>query len=220
MNVRYVLSRTPVPDSVLERARFVDVADLPGHQVYENTQALPRFFLVNRIRKTAGMEEAVAALHSPDFDPRVEAIVEGPMDFQGVAAPAAGKVRVLEYRPNRVQLEVDSPAPAFLVTSETHYPGWRASLDGQPQPISYTNVAFRGLPVPAGPPPNPVRVRARDSVVRRRPHRRRVAGHSSLRPLRPLCVFARATCASAPRLATLSSLSAVSTSPSKEGTCP
>jgi hypothetical protein len=150
MNVRYVLSRTPVPDSVLERARLVHVADLPGHRVYENTRALPRFFLVNRIRKTAGMEEAVAALHSPDFDPRVEAIVEGPMDFPGAAAPAAGKVRVLEYRPNRVQLEVDSPAPAFLVTSETHYPGWRASLDGQPQPISYTNVAFRGLPVPAG----------------------------------------------------------------------
>jgi len=80
----------------------------------------------------------------------VEAIVEGPMDFQSGAAAAAGKVRVLDYRPRRVLLEVDSPAPAFLVTSETHYPGWRASLDGQPRPISYTNVAFRGLPVPAG----------------------------------------------------------------------
>jgi len=36
------------------------------------------------------------------------------------------------------------------VTSETHYPGWRAYVDGRPQPIYYTNVAFRGFPVPAG----------------------------------------------------------------------
>jgi len=146
MNVRFVLSRDRLPAS----ARFLHVADLPGHQVYENTRALPRFFLVNRIRKTAGMEEAVAALHSPDFDPRLEAIVEGPVDFQGGPDPPAGNVRVLAYQPRRVLLEVDSPTPAFLVTSETHYPGWQAALDGQPQPISYTNVAFRGLPVPAG----------------------------------------------------------------------
>jgi uncharacterized membrane protein YfhO len=47
-------------------------------------------------------------------------------------------------------LEAEAPAPAFLVTSENHYPGWRAFLDGEEQPLLYTNVAFRGLPVPSG----------------------------------------------------------------------
>ena len=50
----------------------------------------------------------------------------------------------------QVRLSVESERPAYLVTSETHYPGWRAYVDGRPQPIYYTNVAFRGFPVPAG----------------------------------------------------------------------
>jgi uncharacterized membrane protein YfhO len=49
-----------------------------------------------------------------------------------------------------IVLETDSPAPAFLVTSENHYPGWKAEVDGKPQALYYTNVAFRGLPVPEG----------------------------------------------------------------------
>jgi uncharacterized membrane protein YfhO len=57
---------------------------------------------------------------------------------------------VSEYGLQQVRLLVESERPAYLVTSETHYPGWRAYVDGRPQPIYYTNVAFRGFPVPAG----------------------------------------------------------------------
>ena len=56
----------------------------------------------------------------------------------------------MEYRSPRLVLDVESPQPAFLVTSEAHYPGWRAFLDGVETPIAMTNAAFRGLPVPAG----------------------------------------------------------------------
>jgi len=57
---------------------------------------------------------------------------------------------VLRYAAHEVELEVDGSAPAFLVTSEVHYPGWRAWVDGREQPLVLTNGAFRGLPVPAG----------------------------------------------------------------------
>jgi uncharacterized membrane protein YfhO len=56
----------------------------------------------------------------------------------------------LEYAPRRVRLNVESSAPGFLVTSETFYPGWRAFLDGREHKPVLTNVAFRGLAVPAG----------------------------------------------------------------------
>lgn len=150
VNVRYVLSRGPLNAAALERAKFVHVADLPGNQVYENTEALPRFFLVNRVRVVSEMAQAARVLKSPDFDPRSEAVVEGPVDYWSTAALPSGQVRLLDYRPNQVLLEVDAPTSAFLVTSETHYPGWRASVDGRTRSIAYTNVAFRGLPVPAG----------------------------------------------------------------------
>jgi hypothetical protein len=40
-------------------------------------------------------------------------------------------------------------ATRLLITSEADYPGWRASLNGGEIPIIHTNVAFRGLQIPA-----------------------------------------------------------------------
>jgi len=140
--IRYLLSRSP-----LVHPGFVHTADLGAERVYRDANALPRFFLVSRLRHARNMEEAAALLRSRDFDPRTEAIVEGAAPLP---AGAVGAVRVLQYAPRRVLLEVDTPGPAFLVTSEAHYPGWHARLDGSEQPIYYTNVAFRGLAVPGG----------------------------------------------------------------------
>jgi len=119
--------------------------------IFENPGALPRFFLVNRIERAANMEQAVALLRSNQFDPRAVAVVEGDVAFNGAAAGAAeGIVKAVDTGNSRLILEVESPQPAFLVSSEVHYPGWRAFVDGVEKPIVMTNAAFRGLPVPAG----------------------------------------------------------------------
>jgi hypothetical protein len=146
-NIRYLLSRTPVEQSRLEAARLRHVADLPGRRIYENLEALPRFYLVGRVRQVSGLDEAARALRDPSFDPREQALVEG---RPTVAGGAGGRVTVISYRENAVELEVETGQPAYLVTSETHYPGWKAWVDGRETPIYYSNVAFRGLPVPAG----------------------------------------------------------------------
>jgi hypothetical protein len=127
------------------------VLELPGTHIYENPGVLPRFFLVNRVRRAANMDQALATLRSRDFDVRAEAIVEGPLqDDRGAAAAVAGNVRVLEYGARQFELRTDAATPAFLVTSETAYPGWRAWVDGQERALLTTDVAFRGLPIPAG----------------------------------------------------------------------
>ncbi|HTM50476.1 MAG TPA: YfhO family protein [Bryobacteraceae bacterium] len=152
VNVRYVLSQAPIGAAVLEKAKFRQVAELPGNLVYENTEAQPRFFLVSRIRKVQGLLESVAAVRSPDFDGRREAAVEsaGQMPSVFPDSPGGGRIRVLRYAPLEVELEVDSPVAAYLVTSDANYPGWRAAIDGKPAALYTTNIAFRGLPVPAG----------------------------------------------------------------------
>jgi uncharacterized membrane protein YfhO len=146
LNVRFLLSRKPI-----QSEQFTEVAELPGRAVYENRGALPRFFLVSRIHPAANLEQAVAFLRSKEFDPRTVAVVEGAVPFSEQArGEPAGTVRVVDYRSHRLVLDVESPQPAFLATSEAHYPGWRAFLDGVETPIAMTNAAFRGLPVPAG----------------------------------------------------------------------
>jgi hypothetical protein len=137
---------------------------LPGREAYENPQALPRFFSVERIRKAESLEQAFEAIRRADFDPRTVAVVEGaiddwPLSGEFAAGTRAGQspapltprnVLVRQYSARRVVLDVESPSRAFLVTSETHYPGWKAWLDGEPAELFYTNAAFRGLPIPAG----------------------------------------------------------------------
>jgi hypothetical protein len=150
MNVRYVIA-----SHVLAKPGAMhQVLELPGTHVYENPGVLPRFFLVNRVRRAANMDEALAMLRARDFDARREAVVEGPLpDGRGSIASPAGSVHVLEYGARQFVLETNAAAPAFLVTSEAAYPGWHAWLDGQTgqarAPIM-TDAAFRGLPVPAG----------------------------------------------------------------------
>lgn len=146
-SIRYLLSRTPIEESRLAAARFRHVADLPGRSVYENLEALPRFYLAGRVRPAASLEEAARAVRDPSLDPRETAVVEG---LREVAGGADGRVTVVWYQENGFELEVETPRPAYLVTSETHYPGWKAWVDGREARLYYTNVAFRGLPVPAG----------------------------------------------------------------------
>jgi len=145
LNVRLMLSMTPAPSN----AKFIKAADLAGRIAYENAAPLPRFFLVARTKHAADLADAALQLKSDAFDPRQFAIVEETAAAQYPDGPP-GNVRVIKYEPTHVALHVETPSPRFLVTSEVNYPGWRAWIDGQEQPIMMTNVAFRGLPVPAG----------------------------------------------------------------------
>ncbi len=148
MNTQFAITSARLDERRLAGSPFRELTSIPGGYIYENQAVLPRFFLVSRLRPARSLEEAAALLRSPDFDPQHEAIVEGAPAL-AVGAPA-GTVAVSEYGLQQVRLLVESERPAYLVTSETHYPGWRAYVDGRPQPIYYTNVAFRGFPVPAG----------------------------------------------------------------------
>jgi hypothetical protein len=146
LNVRYVLSRLPDPPGAAE-AGLAKLGEVGGLFLFENKKVLPRFFLVGRAEAVHDVEEGLRVMKAADFDPRSVATVEGPVPLEGASG---GEVRVTSYEPEKVVLEVNSPAAAFLVTSEAFYPGWRAWIDGVERPLALTNVAFRGLPVPAG----------------------------------------------------------------------
>jgi hypothetical protein len=151
LNVRYVISRR----ELTRAGSLVKREQLPGNVVYENADPQPRFFLVGRVRPAADGDRALRLLCAPEFDPRTEAVVEGASPGEVLGEPpgavaGGGSVRVERYGAQQVVLDVEAEHRGFLVTSEAFYPGWKASIDGQEAPLRLTNVAFRGLAVPAG----------------------------------------------------------------------
>ncbi|MFN3690298.1 MAG: YfhO family protein, partial [Fimbriimonadales bacterium] len=57
-----------------------------------------------------------------------------------------------EYRATRVKLRVVNPAsqPAWLLITDTWYPGWQATVNGESAPLLRANGAFRAVPIPTG----------------------------------------------------------------------
>ena len=140
----------PLDAGRLSAARWQRI-EIPSERpltVYRNLAALPRYRLVTAVRSAANVEEARRLL--PTVDPRTTAIVEHPVTLPSPNPETAGRVAVLSYLPERVELRVEAGEPSFLLAAEGYAPGWRAAIDGVPHPVYPANVAFMGLPVPVG----------------------------------------------------------------------
>jgi len=61
-----------------------------------------------------------------------------------------GRAEIVSWRPDRVEVAVESRLTAVLTLHEPWYPGWQVEVDGVRKPLLRTDVLFRGVEVPAG----------------------------------------------------------------------
>ena len=145
MNVRYLYAP---PDNLTHPAGFVERYRGADGVVLENTEVLPRYFLAGQARVELDLGMTVAySRFITDF--LAQAIVDRkpahvPERFGG------GSVRIRSYEANRTVLDVDSRGWNLLVTSDTHWPGWRARVNGRDQEVVTVNGAFNGVFLPPG----------------------------------------------------------------------
>ncbi|MCS7178775.1 MAG: YfhO family protein [Anaerolineae bacterium] len=121
--------------------------DDPTVDIHLNTLALPRAWLVYRTEVVESYGEALEKVLDENFRPEEVAVVQNGPQLNGTGE---GSIEVGYYGPNDVVFFVETSAPALLVLSDTFYPGWQATVDGQPVPVYPTNAAFRGVQVPQG----------------------------------------------------------------------
>jgi hypothetical protein len=126
------------------------VQPLPPYVVYENQETFPRAFVVPEAAPMPGRAQALAALKATDFHRKV--LLEGldSVEETGSLGATFRPATIREYRPNRVAVTVDSETSGYLVLSDIWFPGWAATVDGQPATVYRANYLFRAVPVPVG----------------------------------------------------------------------
>ncbi len=144
MNARVLLAHAEVAAPGLRLA-----GEAAGYKIYENLSVMDRFFFAKQVRSVDNLGAAAAIVQSPEFRPLEVAIAEAPGERFDVAAGPTS-IRVIEYSPTAIRLETEASGAAFLVATESYYPGWEASVDGNPVHIYPADAAFRGLRIPGG----------------------------------------------------------------------
>lgn len=57
---------------------------------------------------------------------------------------------IIEEHRNSLKVESETETDGWLVISDTYYPGWKASIDGQPTEIYRANHTMRAVKLAAG----------------------------------------------------------------------
>jgi hypothetical protein len=113
--------------------------------IKENVNSLPLFYLAGETINVRDMREAIEKLHLASKE---KAVLEGGEKLEGRTLEYS--LRILEERSGKLRLSVKSNEKAYLIISETFYPGWKGYVDGKEEEIVPANLLFKALLLPEG----------------------------------------------------------------------
>jgi len=127
-----------------------------GVEVLKNANAMPRAWLVTQAQAVDG-ETALNTIRGEGkapFDPRETVLLEVKTDelpqLPGGKIADDSAVKLIDYQPMHLAIETNAATNTVLVVSEIFYPGWKATIDGQPARIMLANFLLRAISLPPG----------------------------------------------------------------------
>ncbi len=146
LNVKYIITGKPVPPA--QFPYFVQVGNSGKSYVYQNGNALPRAYFVNKVEQKSGMD-ILNAMKSNSFDPKNIAYLEDQkLNVDPIDSTVYAKVK--KYTDENIELNVGASGNNFLFVGNTFVKGWKALIDGNETKIYKTNHGFLGFVVPKG----------------------------------------------------------------------
>jgi len=130
LNVRYLVRWAPNDTTPPEIPGLRFVRSLPGHSLYENPDALPRWYVAPQWRTFESFEQ----LRS--IKPGLEVLIEG--------APGEGSAGTI------TDMTVRCAARCLVASSVVWYPGWTIRVDGIEARVEKVNGAYLGVFVDGG----------------------------------------------------------------------
>jgi hypothetical protein len=127
--------------------------------IMENTAALPRFQTYSRhvsadstqaaLSVIRNWKERTLVIENPPGPQHQEEAPDEPVDSAD-AAQQATTLMVEFAGDTSYRLKVTGARATWVFLADAHYPGWTASLDGQPVPVFAAQVLGKAVRVPAG----------------------------------------------------------------------
>ena len=117
----------------------------------QNIYAQGNGWFVDKINYVADANAEYAGVGK--IDVRHEAVAD--KKFESVLGQARSNdstaiVKLVKYEPNNLQYTIESKKGGVVVFAEIYYPGWTATIDGQPAELGRVNYILRALNVKAG----------------------------------------------------------------------
>lgn len=140
--------------NMLNTKYFIFPAGQQGQTIpIENPYAYGNAWFVDNVKYVNDANEEIEALNEitptevaavdANFKDKLKAVTDTYKD-------SLSTVRLTSYEPNRLVYTTSSAKDGVVVFSEVYYPGWQATIDGQPVDIARADYILRAMHVPAG----------------------------------------------------------------------
>jgi hypothetical protein len=114
------------------------------------TDPRPFALLVYDIALAKDDAETRAILADTNFNARQRIVLNQMPDIPPQGGAGGGAASVTEFKPEQFTVRVNAPRNAILSLAHPDYPGWTATLDGQPTTLMRAYGAFTAVAVPSG----------------------------------------------------------------------
>ena len=120
-----------------------------GNIALRNTHANGNAWFVNEVKFADNADAEIRALGKLDTKHQAVADVRFKSQLEG-ATDGQGRIELKQYTPNELRYTSENSKAGVAVFSEIYYPGWTATIDGQPVEVARVNYVLRALRIPAG----------------------------------------------------------------------
>ncbi len=143
LNVNYLITAR---DSTVVSTAFSQLVYKGDLNIHTREQPASRFHLTGRLEKTGSREQA-ASLARADSRPirqRSFYLVALPDSYK-TPFDVIGKLDIKKLETTSAELTVTMETDGLLVVGDSYYPGWQATVNGEPMEIYAVDGALRGI---------------------------------------------------------------------------
>jgi hypothetical protein len=173
--IKYIVSVTPLEDDPRFELIYARIEGLQGRRedllkentikLYKHRSPFPRAWFVKDF-KVLDSNVILSMMTQKEFRPGQEVLLEEEPKWDTPPNPPfvkgskgelkehlsgpKNKVEFISESNNKLQLQVMGAENGLLVLSDTHYPGWKAFVDGKETKIYRADYTFRAIPLKGG----------------------------------------------------------------------